>query len=80
MADTTRPEAWGESSRDVALANPDLDLAWHGREPDIEPETATEPDEGWLARDNEPDAGPWNTGLDGINQAGPEPEPEPEAG
>lgn len=36
-----------------------------------EPEqTEYEPDDsGWLARDNEPDAGPWNTGLDGINQA-----------
>jgi hypothetical protein len=31
----------------------------------------SEPDPGWLARDNEPDAGPWNTGLDGINQAEP---------
>ena len=41
--------------------------------PEAEPD-----DTGWLARDNEPDACPWNTGLDGINLA--EPEPEAEAG
>jgi hypothetical protein len=36
-----------------------------------------EPDDtGWLARDNEPDAGPWNAGLDGINLLGAEPEAE----
>jgi hypothetical protein len=32
--------------------------------------------EEWLARDNEPDAGAWNTGVDGINLAGAEEEAE----
>ena len=45
--------------------------------PDAGPESET--DSGWLARDNEPDAGAWNTGVDGINQDGPEPDPGPEA-
>ena len=40
---------------------------------------AADPGE-WLARDNEPDIGPWNTGLDGINLVGPEAEQEAQAG
>jgi hypothetical protein len=77
------PDAGPAELDPEAAADLAYDLDFEARAADTfleaDADAATPPDPGWLAADNEPDAGSWNTGLDGINLAAA-PEPEAEAG